>query len=107
MINIPLPGKKGFAKPKSTKKGDDSSEACLDVVPFKSGLPPRGNIVLRSPPPPSARTHLSVRPIASKSKFTTLRPSTDTPPSSRTRGNKRKMSPPPVSTTTKRRVCYL
>ena len=29
-----LPGKKGFVKPKSAKKGDDSSEACSDVVPF-------------------------------------------------------------------------
>ena len=42
VINIPVSGKKGSTKPKSAKKGDDSSEACSDVVPFKSGLPPIG-----------------------------------------------------------------
>ena len=66
-----MPGKKGFAKPKSAKKGDDSSEAYSDVVPFESGLPPIGNIVLESSPPPFGDTYSSVRPTASKSKFAT------------------------------------
>ena len=71
VTNIPMPGKKGFAKPKSAKKGDDSSEAYSDVVPFESGLPPIGNIVLESSPPPFGDTYSSVRPTASKSKFAT------------------------------------
>ena len=107
MINIPVPGKKSSVKPKFTKKSDDPSEACLDIVPFESGLPPIGNIVLKGSLPPSARTYSSVRPTASKSKFSTPRISTSAPSSSRTQGSKRKTSPPPVSTTTERRVCYL
>ena len=107
VTNIPMPGKKGFAKPKSAKKGDDSSEAYSDVVPFESGLPPIGNIVLESSPPPFGDTYSSVRPTASKSKFATPQLSTDAPPSNRTRGSKRKTSPPSTSTTTERRVCYL
>ena len=71
VTNIPMPGKKGFAKPKSAKKGDDSSEAYSDVVPFESGLPPIGNIVLESSPPPFGDTYSSVRPTANKSKFAT------------------------------------
>ena len=67
VINIPVPGKKGSAKPKSTKKGDDFSEACLDVIPFESGLPLIGNIFLRSIPPPSAHTRPSMCPTTSKS----------------------------------------
>ena len=106
LINILMPGKKGSAKPKSAKKGDDSSEAYSDVVPFESGLPSIGNIVLKSSPPPSTRTHSSMRPIANKSKSAALRPFTDAPPSNRTRGSKRKTSPP-EPTTTERRVCYL
>ena len=43
VINIPVPGKKGSAKPKSAKKGGDSSEACSNFVPFESSLPPIGN----------------------------------------------------------------
>ena len=62
VINIPVPGKKGFAKPKSAKKGDDSSEACSNVVPFESGLPPINNIVLENSPPLSTHTYSSVRP---------------------------------------------
>ena len=107
VINIPVLGKKGSAKPKSTKKGDDFSEACLDVIPFESGLPPIGNIFLRSIPPPSAHTRPSMCPTTSKSKFTTLQPSTVAPLSNRTQGSNRKTSPPPASTTTERRVCYL
>ena len=107
MTNIPVSGKKGSAKPKFAKKDDDSFEACSDVVPFESDLPPIGNIVLESFPPPSAHTHFSMRPTASKSKSAALQPSTDASLSSRTRGNKRKMSPPSTSTTTERRICYL
>ena len=43
---------------------------------------------------------------ARKSKPTTPQPSTDAPPSSRTRGSKRKTTPHPAFTT-KRRVSYL
>ena len=107
VINIPMPGKKGYAKPKSTKKGGDSSKACSDVVPFESSLLPIGNIVLEGSPPPSAHTRSSIRPTASKSRFVALRLPTDAPPSSRTRGSKRKTSPPHVSTTIEQRVCYL
>ena len=106
VINIHVLGKKGSAKPKSTKKGDDSSKVCSDVVPFESGLPSIGNIVLKSSPPPSTRTHSSMRPTANKSKSAALQPFTDAPPSNRTRGSKRKTSPP-EPTTTERRVCYL
>ena len=66
-----------------------------------------GNIVLESSPPPSAYTHSNKRPTISKFKPTAPQPSTDAPLSSRTRGSKRKTSPPPASTTTERRVCYL
>ena len=107
VTSIPVSGKKGSAKPKSAKKDNDSFEACLDVVPFESDLPPIGNMVLESSPPPSAHTHFSMRPTASKSKSVALWPSTDASPSNRTRGNKRKMSPPSTSTTTDRRICYL
>ena len=44
VTNLPIPTKKGFAsqfaKPKPAKKGDDSSETCSDIFPFKGGLPP-------------------------------------------------------------------
>ena len=63
LINILVPGKKGSAKLKSAKKGDDSSEACSNVVPFENGLPPIGDIVLESSPPPSTCTHSSVVPL--------------------------------------------
>ena len=107
VTNIPVSCKKGFAKPKSAKKGDDSFEAYSDVVPFKSSLPPIGNRVLESSPPPFASTHSSMCPTASKSKFATSQPSTNAPPSNRTRGSKRKTSLPSTSTTIERRVCYL
>ena len=35
MTNISVPMKKSFAKAKSTKKGDDSSEIYSDIVPFR------------------------------------------------------------------------
>ena len=63
VINTPMPSKKISAKPKSTKKGGDSSEAFSDVVPFESSLPTISNIVLESHPPASTHTHSSVRPI--------------------------------------------
>ena len=107
VINIPIPGKKGYAKPKSTKKCGDSSKACSDVVPFESSLLHIGNIVLEGSPPPSIRTRSSMRPTASKSKSVALRLPTDAPPSSRTRGSKRKTFPTHMSTTIKQRVCYL
>ena len=107
VINISMPTKKSSTQPKSAKKGDDSSEACSDIVPFESNLPPIGKIVLESSPLSFACTCFSRRPTANKPKPIALRSSTDAPPSSRTRGNKRKTSPPPVSTTTKRSVCYL
>ena len=90
MINIPVPGKKSSNKPKSAKKGDDSSKACSDVVPFGSG-----------------HTCSSVCSTANKSKLISLRLSTGAPPSSRTRGNKRKTFSLPTSITTERRVRYL
>ena len=105
--NILMLSKKGSTKPKSAKKGDDSSEACSDIVPFKSGLPPIGNIVFEGSPHPSACTRSSMRPTTSKSKFIALRLSTDAPLSNRTRGSKRKTSPPPTATTAEWRVCYL
>ena len=111
VTNLPIPTKKGFAsqsaKPKPAKKGDDSSETCSDIFPFKGGLPPISDIVLESSPPFSARTRSNRRPITGKSRPAALWPSVDTPPSSRTQGSKRKISPPPSSATTKRRVCYL
>lgn len=60
MVNLPASTKKGSAskstKPKPAKKGGDISKACLDLVPYKGGLPPTGNIFLESTPPPSTKT---------------------------------------------------
>lgn len=94
-------------RPKSAKKGDNSSKTCSDLVPYKGDLPPIGNIVLERSLPPSVRTYSSKRSIASKPKLSSLRPFVDAPPSSRTRGSKRKTSPPTLSTTVERRVYYL
>ena len=103
VTNISVPVKKSFApwsaKPKSTKKGDDSSKTCSDIVPFEGDLPPVGNTVLLVPVPTGALLQVSLGPFAP-------RPFPDAPPSSRTRGNKRKTSPPSASTTTEMRVCY-
>ncbi|KAK9999044.1 hypothetical protein SO802_018647 [Lithocarpus litseifolius] len=96
-------GKKGFAKLKSAKKGDDSFEAYSDVVPFESDLPPMGNIVLKRSPPPSTRTSSNKRPAASKFRSTIPQPSIDAPPSSKTQGNKKKPSPPLAPTPNERR----
>ena len=107
VTNISMPVKKSFAMAKSIKKGDDSSETCSDIVPFKGDFPPVGNIVLESSPSSSAHTHSNKCPTIRKSKPTALRLFANAPSSSRTQGSKRKTSPPPTSTTTKRRVCYL
>ena len=65
MTNIFVPVKKSSTpqstKSKSAKKGDNSSKTCSNIVPFKGDLPPVGNIVLESSPPPFARTHSSRR----------------------------------------------
>ena len=98
VVNLPAPAKKGLvsqtAKPKSAKKGDDSSKTYFDIVPYKGGLTPIGNIVLEGSPPPPTHTRSSMRFTASKPKPSTPRPTMDTP-SSRTYGGKRKASPPP------------
>ena len=84
VVNLPTPTKKGSmswtAKPKSAKKGDDSSKTCSDIIPYKGSLPPIGNIVLESFPPPSARTHSSRRSTTSRPKPPTPKPSVDAPP---------------------------
>ena len=109
VVNLPAPAKKGSmsqtTKPKSTKRRDDSSETCSDIVPNEGDLPPIGNIVLEGSPPPFARTRSSKRFTTSKPKPSTPRPSMDAPSSSRTHGRKRKTSPSPPSATTGRRVC--
>ena len=105
VVNLLAPAKKGSmsqtVKPKSAKRGDDYFETCSDIVPYKGGLPPIGNIVLEGSPPPSARTRSSRRSTTSKPK-PSPRPSMDASPSSRTRGSKRKTSPSALSTTTER-----
>ena len=111
VVNLPAPAKKGLvswsAKPKSTKRGGDSSKTCSDIVPYEGGLPPIGNIVLKVSPPPSTCTRSNRRLTTSKPKPFAPRPSMDAPSSSRTCSNKRKTSPPPLFATTERRVCYL
>ena len=46
VVNLLAPAKKGLvshsAKPKSAKRGDDSSETCFDIVPYEGSLPPIG-----------------------------------------------------------------
>ncbi|KAL4606857.1 hypothetical protein ACB092_09G134500 [Castanea dentata] len=72
VVNLPTPAKKGLvsrsAKPKSTKRGNDSFETYSDIVPYEGGFPPIGSIVLKSSPPLSACTYSSRCPIASKPK---------------------------------------
>ena len=101
VVNLPTPTKKGsvsqIAKPKSAKKGDDSSETCSDIISYKGGLPPIGNTVLKSFPPPSACTRSNKHSTASKPKPPTPKPSVDAPPTSL-------LAP---SATTERKVCYL
>ena len=111
VVNLPTLANKGLVsrstKPKSTKRGDDSSETCFDVVSYEGDLPPISNIVLEGSPPPSTRSHSSKRLTVGKPKPVAPRPSMDALPSIKTRGNKRKTSPPPLSSTTEWRVCYL
>ena len=111
VVNLLAPAKKGSvsqsAKPKSAKKGDDYSETCFDIVPYEGSLPSVGNIVLEGSPSPSTYTRSNKYLTIGKPKPATPRLSTDAPPSSKTRGSKRKTSPPPPSTTNERRVCYL
>ena len=119
VVNLLAPVKKGSvswsAKPKSTKRGDNSSETCSNIVPFKGGLPPIGNIVLKgfSPivlegsSPPSAHSLSNRRSTASKPKPSAPWPSMNALPSSKTHGSKRKISPLALSATTERRVYYL
>lgn len=84
VTNIFVPVKKSSAKYKSVKKGDDSSEACSNIVPFDSVLPTIGNIVLEGSSPHSSRTRSSKRLVADKSKPTAPQPFANAPPSSRT-----------------------
>ena len=107
VVNLPAPMVSWTAKPKSAKRRDDSSKTCSNIIPYGGGLPPIGNIVLESSPPPSTHIHSSRHSIASKPKPSTPRPVVDALPSSRICGSKRKTSPPTLSTTTERRVCYL
>ena len=83
VVNLPTPVKKGSVswstKLKSTKRGDDSFETCPDIVPYKGGFPPIGNIVLEGSPPPSACTRSSRCSTASKPKPFVPRPSMDAP----------------------------
>ena len=101
MVNLPTPTKKSTvsqtAKPKSTKKGDDSSETCSNIIPYKGGLFPIGNIVLESSPPPSARTCSNRHSTAGKPNPPTPKPSVDAFPTSL----------PTLSASAERRVCYL
>lgn len=94
-------------KPKFAKKGDDSFETCSDTVLYKEGLPPIGDTVLVSSPPPAARTRFTRCSTAARSRPPTLKPSMDAPPFSKTHGSERKTTPLVSSTTTKRRACYL
>ena len=72
VVNLPASIKNGStsrsAKPKPTKKDADVSEVCSDIVPYKGGLPPVGNIVLKSTPPPFAKAHSARRFVATKSR---------------------------------------
>ena len=111
VMNLPAPTKKGSVswtiKPKSAKRGNDSSKTCSDLVLYKGGFLLIGNIVLEGSPPPFACTHSSRCSTVGKPKPSTPKPSVDAPPSSRTRGSKRKTSPLVSIATIESRVCYL
>ena len=72
VVNLPAPMKKGLmsqtTKPKSTKKGDDSSKTFSNLVPYKGGLPFIGNIVFKGSPFPSAHTRSNKHSTAGKPK---------------------------------------
>nr|POF20837.1 hypothetical protein CFP56_14351 [Quercus suber] len=99
------------AKSKSTKKvkgaTTDASKACSEIDLFREDLPLIGNIVLKSTLPSSARTHSIRRFALAKSRPPLLRQPLDSPPSSRTHGNKRKTSPPISSTASERREVFV
>lgn len=111
--NLPLHVQKDstskFAKSKSTKKGKvaatNALEACLEIVHYKEGIPLIGIIIIESTPP--SRTHSTRRSTMAKSKPPLSRQPSNTFPSSRTHGSKKKTFPPVSSTASKRRVCYL
>ena len=111
VLNLPVLAKKGLmswtAKPKLAKRGDDSFETYFDIVPYEGDLPLIGNIALESSSLPSAFSYSSRRFIASKRKPLAPRPTMDAPPFCRTRGSKRKTSPPPPFAIFERRVYYL
>ena len=101
VVNLLVPTKKGSmsrtTKTMSAKKGDDSSKTCSDIIPYKGSLPPIGNIVLESSPPPSARTCSNRHSTAGKPNPPTPKPSVDAFPTSL----------PTLSASAERRVCYL
>ena len=99
VLNPPTLAKGGSVKLKSAKKKDEAMSS-------ESDLPPMGHLALLGSPPSRARAVPATRSTAGKSKQTTSQPSAGAPPSSRTRGSKRKTSPPPARAT-ERRVCYL
>lgn len=108
VVNLPVSVKKGSisksAKPKFAKKGKDVPEVCLEIVPYKGGLPSIGNIILESTPPPSARARSIRRSAAAKSRPLMPRQPLDASPSSSTHGNKRKTSPSASFTSIENRV---
>ena len=91
VVNLLVSVRKGLvsksAKSKFAKKGKDVPKVCLEIVPYKGGLPPVGNIILESTP--------------------MLRQPSDASLSSRTHGSKRKTSPLASFAITEKRVCYL
>lgn len=113
--NLPLLVQKDstskFANSKSTKKGKvaatNALEACLEIVHYKEGIPLIASIIIESTPPSSARTHSTKRSTMAKSKPPLSRQPSNTLPSSRTHGSKKKTFPPVSFTASKRRVCYL
>ena len=81
VVNLPTPKKKGLVsqttKPKYAKREDDSSKTYSDIVPYKGGIPPIGNIVLKSSPPPFAHIRSNRCSTASKPKPSVVRPAVD------------------------------
>jgi len=72
VVNLLVSVRKGSvsksAKSKFAKKGKDVPKVCLEIVPYKGGLPPVGNIILKSTLPPSARAHSTRRSVVAKSR---------------------------------------
>ena len=101
VVNLLAPMKKDSmsqtAKPKSAKKGDYSSKTCFDIILYKGGVPLIGCIVLESSLPPSTCTCSSKHSTVARPRPPIPKPFVDAPPSSRTRGSKRKTSPSHLS----------